>query len=826
MIVCSLGGLACQVNGEVVGVTTENTGNIIKTVIVRLVAVGLLLTIFTLGSHLLLSEVTKGNDQNSANINVSGKQRMLSQRIVLLAKSIGPLQTAAENEEARADLIEMVEQMETANQFLTANLKDTKPRHEQWFSSGGTADIKALFFGPELTVDADVKRYLITARKVLEKKDSELSFTSNILQDLYVQSRILLPRLDRVVSAYEAESRRRVQILVKLQTVITLLFFIVLIGSAAVVFYPMVRRIQKDLNVRSQANELISQSERRFRNILNSALDAIITIDRNGRVTGINSSAKSIFGYGQEAIGQDIASLIIPAEYRDAHHRGMERYHQTGEGHIIGKQIETRAMRADGTELDIELTVVGHEESGEPLYTAFIRDISERKKQEEEILYQAHYDQLTGLPNRVMAIAKLDEAIGENCEGDKLVALLVELDAFKEVNDSLGHEFGDQLLQAVAERLKDVTRDEDILARLGGDEFLIIAPKLVSTAMAEVMASKIQKAFSHSYMIDNRDVVVTASIGLSVYPDDGTTAQLLLRNADAAVYMAKDSGRNTYKFFTPKLTDAAMGRLQIEQQLHKALEKNELSMVYQPLVEAGSNRIIAMEALVRWNNEELGFVSPMDFIPIAETTGLILPIGRWILEQACQQAKRIMLMGVDPFRVCVNISPRQLIGFGIIGQIEDVLKETGLPARYLEIEVTEGVLIHDQNESKLILDQLKDLGVHLSIDDFGTGYSSLAYLKRYPFDSLKIDRSFIMEIADSPEDKVLVRTIITMANGFGFQTIAEGVEDKEHVDLLSRMGCDVLQGYHFSRPVPIDDFIPLLQDMNDLPSNIHHLNKN
>ena len=435
-----------------------------------------------------------------------------------------------------------------------------------------------------------------------------------------------------------------------------------------------------------------------------------------------------------------------------------------------------------------------------------IQDITERKQAEERLQQLAHFDVLTGLPNRVLFTDRINHALStaHRSQGH-LAVLFLDLDHFKNVNDNLGHRIGDALLIEVASRLKSVMREEDTVSRQGGDEFILVLPDTDADGAAHV-ADKLRETVAHAYQIEQHELVITASIGIAMYPDDGEDFDTLSKSADVAMYRAKHDGRNSFRFFTAEMQVHSARSLQLENALRRALERDQLYLHYQPQMSLQHGRIVGAEALLRWQHPELGAVSPAEFIPIAESSGQILQIGEWVLRTAAQQMKSWMDSGLAPMIIAVNLSAVQFRHPNLPELVTQILDAVKLPPQYLELELTEGVAMHDPLGAIAIMDNLHERGVRMSIDDFGTGYSSLSYLKRFKVYKLKIDQSFVRDITDDPEDKAIVSAIISLASSLGLQTIAEGVETEGQLAFLREQGCDEVQGYYFSKPLPAEQF--------------------
>jgi diguanylate cyclase (GGDEF)-like protein len=443
------------------------------------------------------------------------------------------------------------------------------------------------------------------------------------------------------------------------------------------------------------------------------------------------------------------------------------------------------------------------------------RDITEQKQVEEKIRHMAHHDALTGLPNRVLLHDRVGQAIAQAQRNREVLAMLfIDLDRFKTVNDSLGHHVGDLLLKTVGQRLETCTRGSDTIARIGGDEFVVLLGDLDQPEDARHVAQKVLDALSEPVTIDTHELKVTPSIGICAYPHDGADVETLMRNADTAMYHAKQMGRNNYQFFTQVMNDAAQERLLLENDLRHAVERGEFTLHYQPQLDLKTGRIIGFEALVRWLHPQRGMVGPSQFVPAAEETGLIGQIGEWVLREACAQARAWHRAGHSELQVSVNCSAQQFQRESFVEMVGDVLRATGLPAERLDLEITESVIIQHSEAVIARFQALDDMGVRISIDDFGTGYSSLSYLKRFAIHQLKIDQSFVRDISSDPDDAAIVSAIIAIAHSLGLQVVAEGLEAPEQLAFLRSLGCDVAQGYYFSKPVPAEEFGRLLETWN------------
>ena len=439
-------------------------------------------------------------------------------------------------------------------------------------------------------------------------------------------------------------------------------------------------------------------------------------------------------------------------------------------------------------------------------------EIDERKRTEEDLAHLARHDYLTGLANRNHFQDRLTQALARAARSDGLVAVLfLDLDRFKSISETFGHTVGDLLLKATAKRLEGCMRDTDTIARWGGDEFIFVLEGIVDIQYVTTAAKRIVAAMESPFNLDDREIFVTASIGITVYPDDGEDVETLTKNADTAVFRAKEKGRNIYQFYAPEMNAKALEHLSLENNLRRALERDEFNLYYQPRVSLASGQMVGMEVLLRWMHPELGMVPPVEFIPMAEETGLIATIGEWVLHTSCAQNRAWQQEGLPPLKMSVNLSAQQFRQKGLRDTIDRVLKDTGLEPQYLEFELTESLLMEDTKVSSTTLSDFKRMGFNISVDDFGTGYSSLGYLKRFPLDTLKIDQSFVRDITIDSDSAAIANSVIALARSLRLRVVAEGVETEEQLSMLRDQECDEIQGYLFSRPLPAQEFKKLLQ---------------
>jgi len=567
-----------------------------------------------------------------------------------------------------------------------------------------------------------------------------------------------------------------------------------------------------------------------------------IVFARNRRIQRCNRKLEEIFGWPQGELPGRSLRLLYPSEATFADHSAeadeimandsvyvAELQMKRKSGGLLWVRATGRRANAAGSDFDIvwifeDVTERRNAEEGlrrardelehrvserttelTAANTQLQKEIFERMQAEQRIWHVAHHDALTGLPNRTLLHDRLEQALAQASRDDHRVGVVfIDLDRFKSINDTLGHAIGDELLRGVAERLNGVVRAVDTVSRLGGDEFIIVLRQIAGPDDAVLVAEKIINALATPLSVQGHDLRVTPSIGISIFPDDGVGALQLMKNADTAMYHAKARGRNNFQFFAPRMNEEATRFFHLEQQLRRALDAGQLLLHYQPMVDMRERAVCGMEALVRWQHSEQGLMSPGVFIPVAEETGLIVPLGEWVLGEALRQNRRWQEAGFLPVPVAVNLSPRQFRQKGLVDIVRRMLADTGQPARLLELEITESSLMQDIDEAMVKLRQLSAMGVRLVIDDFGTGYSSLNYLKRLPVNKLKIDRSFVRDLGVDWDDGAIVSVIVGLAQALNLETVAEGVETGVQFDMLRNYGCDCFQGYLFSRPQPPD----------------------
>jgi diguanylate cyclase (GGDEF)-like protein/PAS domain S-box-containing protein len=566
-----------------------------------------------------------------------------------------------------------------------------------------------------------------------------------------------------------------------------------------------------DITARKFAEIALKQSEARFRALTELSSDFYWEQDENFRITAMSPGVEKSVGIdAQWHIGKtrwEVPGIMLTGKEWAAHRAILEAHQPFSDFTYerLGREGDTRYLSISGQPIfDAQGNFTGYRGVG--------KDVTDAKVAEARIQYLAYHDSLTALPNRSSFSLILNPGIARaRREGKKLAVLFIDLDRFKNINDTLGHDAGDALLREIGDRLRHCIRQSDTVARLGGDEFVVLLDDIGAPGHVAKVAHKILSDIASSLDAIGQEFRVTASIGISLYPQDGEDEQTLMKNADIAMYHAKQEGRNNFQFHSEQMDTHTLARLALESSLRRALERNEFELHYQAKIDLATSRMTGMEALLRWKHPDLGMVPPAQFIPIAEETGLIGPIGQWVIRTACQQNKAWQDRGFPPMRVAVNLSPRQLTDEGLPDSIAAILVETGMDPKWLELEITESMIMHNIDKTMQKLTTLGNLGIGIAIDDFGTGHSSLAYLKRFPIDTLKIDRSFISDLPGDADDKAITAAIITMGKSLDLTVVAEGVETKEQLDFLRAHGCDEFQGYYAHKPMPADEFAQLLQ---------------
>ncbi|MBI5099450.1 MAG: EAL domain-containing protein [Nitrospirae bacterium] len=549
---------------------------------------------------------------------------------------------------------------------------------------------------------------------------------------------------------------------------------------------------------RKRILDALAESEEKYKNLVDNSLVGVYKANLEGEILFANNALARMLEYSSPEEMMSVMALSLyktPKERRNL----LDILIKTGK--VNNFEIDAVTKTGKTKSLLLSLTLNGDVISG------MLIDISKRKQMEETIKHLAYHDILTGLPNRLLFIDHLRLALSQSSRNQHMVAVLyLDLDNFKEINDSLGHAAGDQLLQAVSRRLKTCLRESDTIARIGGDEYGILLPHADNEEDIVTIAGKIISAFQQPFIIGNHTLHTSASIGISLYPYDGADVETLLKNADAAMYNAKKRGRNNYRFYNPAMNARTLERMKLTNSLRNAIESGELVVYYQPQVSIDTGQILCAEALVRWQHPEMGLLQPMQFIPLAEETGLITQIDDWVLRTACTQNKTWQKAGYSPVSIMVNLSSRHFQQPDFVDTVSQILKETGLEPEFLGIEITERTLMQDIDLTIPYFNKLADTGVRFCIDDFGIGYSSLNYLKKLPVQMLKIDKSFISGLSTDPDYKTITNAVINLAHSLKLRVVAEGVETEDQLSFLQIIHCDEMQGYHFSRPLPAKEF--------------------
>lgn len=581
--------------------------------------------------------------------------------------------------------------------------------------------------------------------------------------------------------------------------------------------------VVRDISTTREMENLLRRHSQEFQALVDNAPDVIARFDRDMRFLYANPAIDWAIGIDQgQCLGKTWNELGLPPTEADSWQQSVSEVFEHGVAAVIECDIDLPAQGLRHfhvrmvPERDMENRVIS--------VLVIARDISARKRYEDQLRYQASHDVLTGLPNRSLIQDRLQQEIFHAQRNQTLLAVAyLDMDHFKDINDTLGHAVGDQLLRQAATRISGALRQYDTVARQSGDEFILLLPDIVHMENATIVADKIQDVLARPFQLGDQEVYVTTSLGLTLYPADGEDAETLLRHADIAMYRAKEEGRNTFRFYVSEMDARVRARIELEHDLRLAIKRSELILHYQPRVSLTSGAVLGFEALVRWNHPREGMISPDRFIGVAEDSGLIVPLGDWVLEAACRRMRQWQDMGLPAMRMSVNLSARQFRDPGLVERVTQIVSETRLDPAFLELEITESTVMHDSEAAIGTLRALKKLGVTLSVDDFGTGYSSLSYLKLFPIDVLKVDRSFVRDVTADPGDATIVHAIVTLAHSLGLVVVAEGAEEAAQAAFLRYVKCDELQGYYFSRPLPEGDAEQLLHSGRQL--NISELDR-
>lgn len=569
--------------------------------------------------------------------------------------------------------------------------------------------------------------------------------------------------------------------------------------------------IARDVTERNRALAAVEQREENLRIVMDAVADGIVAVDVNGNIEMANAAIMRMFGTNaHDLMDKHISTLIPGLEGTESKNFKDLTGPESNELELHGSP-ELSGRRADGSMLPVEVVFNETTSAGRQRYIGAIRDVTTRKTYEDRLRTMATRDGLTNLANRNLLDERLGDAIRKvDTEGGNLGLIYIDLDQFKNINDAFGHEVGDEVIKLAAKRIVSCVSENDLVARVGGDQFHILMSKIATTEEATNLAEDLLIALSSPYVIERREIFSSASIGVGTYPAQANSKSEFLRNVDTAANNAKRDGRANYKSYTPQMSEEVHRRVDIGHQLRRALENDELSLNYQAKVNLSTQQIIGAEALLRWHSEDLGFVSPEEFIPIAEETGLIVPIGEWVLATACRQAAEWRSSIGQPIHVAVNLSALQFLHGDLVKKVASSLDQSGLDPTHLDLELTESLLVERPDETIRILNHFKSMGISISMDDFGTGYSSLSYLTRFPLDSLKVDRAFVTNLPDDRDAVVVVRAIVGMAKELNLNIVAEGIETERQMEFLHGLGCHTGQGYLFSKPITNDDFLQIL----------------
>lgn len=576
-------------------------------------------------------------------------------------------------------------------------------------------------------------------------------------------------------------------------------------GSASVML------MARDVSERMRATRQIATREEHLRKIMDTVVDGIITMDQSGTIETVNPATEQIFGYSSgELVGESV-TILMTDQMAKRHYSNVRKFLSTGKSDIVGRRRELEARRKDGSIFPIEIAVSTLQAGGRHLFIGTLRDITERKHNEAVLRKMATTDPMSKMPNRSLFSERLAEAVDRADRGEvKIAVIFVDLDNFKNINDAMGHLTGNQVIIAAGKRLMTCVREQDTVAHVGGDEFSVLLDGIDPTEIEDV-AKCMLATLKDPFHVDHKEIFTSGSIGVVPYPGSAENINELLKDADTAIHHAKRQGRANYQFYTSELRSDVQRRMEVEVGLRHALENDEFELYYQAKVDLEAHEVTGAEALLRWDSPTLGFVSPAEFIPIAEQTGLIVAIGNWVLRNACIEAAGWMKLDHPPIQVGVNLSALQFLSGNLTDNVHECLGYSGLTPDLLDLELTESMLVENPEQTIETLIELKDQGITISMDDFGTGYSSLSYLTRFPLDSIKVDRAFVMNLPGDKDAAAIARAIVSMSQQLGLHIVAEGIETKEQGEFLHGLGCHVGQGYFYSKPVPAAQFSSMIQ---------------
>lgn len=573
------------------------------------------------------------------------------------------------------------------------------------------------------------------------------------------------------------------------------------------------KHLQALAKAAKEAAAALRDEQEKIQAILDSALDCIVSLDESGNLTSANRYTCSLFGLSLEnLIGRNAKELF---KLQGCHFEEHNHPIPLAQWASAGETVELAAITDKGALTPIELSLNNCALDPTMQYVGIIRDVSAKKKAEEHMYYMSRFDALTGLANRTLFSERLLDSINRaKRSGNKFAVLCVDLDRFKAINDTLGYDKGDEVLKVIAKRMEHVLRETDTISRIGGDEFMIITEELQRDFDVKLILEKLFQSLRVPIDMQGHELHATASAGVAFFPDNGGDEQSLYRNADIAMHNAKQEGRNGYKFFSQSMNSRVGAWIKTVSELHRAVDDQQFEMYFQPQIDARTEEVIGVEGLIRWNHPERGCIGPDQFIPIAEDTGLIWPIGKIVIEQCCEAARLLAARASNTIRVAINISPKQFQKDNLRTLLIEQCERHGISNRQIELEITEGLLMENTDKSESIMRDLVKEGFTFSIDDFGTGYSSLAYLRRFPITTLKVDRSFVTDLPDDPDASALSRAIIHLAHSLRLDVVAEGVETAEQLEFLKDEGCEFIQGYYYSKPMPLDELMPWIEEFS------------